>query len=83
MGSIWGDDFAMTAVEIIQEIKRLPRDEQSRVIEYIRHVDENRMLTPEELGALAERMVEAKDPAEADRLRDEITRGFYGPLPQA
>jgi len=68
----------MTAVEIIEEIRRLPKEEQSRVIEFARQVGENRQLTPEELGQLAKRMVEAQDPAEADRLQAEIERGFYG-----
>ena len=68
----------MTAVEIIEEIKRLPRDEQSRVIEFARHAGESHPLSPEELGQLTKRMVEAKDPAEADRLHEEIVRGFYG-----
>ena len=68
----------MTAVEIIEEIKRLPQNEQTRVIEFARHAGEDRQLTPEELGELAKRMVEAKDPKEADRLQEEIVRGFYG-----
>jgi hypothetical protein len=68
----------MTAVEIIEEIKRLPRNEQDRVLEFARCAGESRRLNPEELGQLAERMVEAKDPIEADRLQDEIVRGFYG-----
>ena len=68
----------MTAVEIIEEIKRLPQDEQSRVIEFARHAGQNRPLNPEELGRLAKQMVEAKDSAEADRLQEEIVRGFYG-----
>lgn len=69
---------AMTAVEIIEEIKRLPPAEQSAVVEFARHVGESRPLSPEELGHLARRMVEAKDPMEADRLQQEIVRGFYG-----
>ena len=73
----------MTAVEIIEEIKRLPQDEQSRVIEFARHAGETRQLSPEELGRLAQRMVEAKDPAEADWLQEEIVRGFYGGKPHA
>ncbi len=73
----------MTAVEIIEEIKRLPRDEQNRVIEFARHAGESRPLSPEALGQLAQRMVEAKDPAEADRLQEEIVRGFYGGQSQA
>jgi len=73
----------MTAVEIIEEIKRLPRDEQTRVIEFARLVGESCQLSPEELGRLAKQMVEAKDPAEADRLQEEIVRGFYGGKPHA
>lgn len=68
----------MTAVEIIEEIKRLPKADQNRVIEFARNAGENRQLDSDELGRLAKRMVEAKDPAEADRLKDEIVRGFYG-----
>ena len=33
---------------------------------------------PEELGLLARQLAEAKDPAEAARLRERLTRGFYG-----
>ena len=68
----------MTAVEIIDEIKRLPRAEQNRVIDFVRKAGEVRRLAPEELGELAKEMAEAKDPAEADRLQAEIVRGFYG-----
>jgi hypothetical protein len=68
----------MTAVEIIEEIKRLPEAEQNRVIEFARTSGAHGALAPDELGKLAKRMVEAKDPAEADRLQAEIVRGFYG-----
>ena len=73
----------MTAVEIIEEIERLPMEEKNRVIEYARNAGEGRTLSPEELGQLAERMVEAMDPAEADRLQEEVVRGFYGGRPHA
>ena len=75
----------MTAVQIIEEIKRLPREEQTRVIEFARQVGESRPLTPEELGQLAKRMkVDAKDaPAEADKLQEQNERGFYGGPPNA
>jgi hypothetical protein len=73
----------VTAVEIIEEIKRLPREEQTQVIEYARQAAEHRPASPEELGELAQRMVEAQDPAEADRLQQEIVRGFYGKEPHA
>jgi mRNA-degrading endonuclease RelE of RelBE toxin-antitoxin system len=68
----------MTAVEIIKEIKRLPKEEQNRVMEFARRAGESCPLEPEQLGQLANRMVEAKDPREADRLQQEILRGFYG-----
>ena len=52
-------------------------------IEFARHAEEARPLSGEELGDLARRMVEAKDPAEAGRLQKEIVRGFYGGQPHA
>ena len=73
----------MTATEIIEEIKRLPRQEQVKVAEFARHLVDISLLTPEKLGELAKRMVETNDPAEADRLEREIVRGFYGEEPHA
>ena len=35
-------------------------------------------LSPEELGLLARKLAAARDPAEAARLRERLTRGFYG-----
>ena len=35
-------------------------------------------LSPEELGLLAKKLAAAKDPKEAARLRERLTRGFYG-----
>jgi len=35
-------------------------------------------LSPEELGLLAKKLAAAKDPKEAARLRELLTRGFYG-----
>ena len=37
-----------------------------------------RQLPAEELVVIAEKMIEAKDPAQKKRLEDELTRGFYG-----
>jgi hypothetical protein len=68
----------MTAVEIIEEIKRLPQDEQDKVPAFAKHAAENQTLSPEELDRLAKKMVETKDPAEADRVQGEIVKGFYG-----
>jgi hypothetical protein len=68
----------MTSVEIIEEIKRLPRVEQDRVLDFVRKTGSLRPLTPDELGELAREMAAANNPAEADRLQTEIVRGFYG-----
>jgi len=35
-------------------------------------------LSPEELGLLAKKLAATEDPAEAARLKERITRGFYG-----
>jgi len=68
----------MTGIEVIEEIKRLPRNERTKVLEFARQLAENQPLTPEELGELAKRMVETQDSEEADRLQEKIVRGFYG-----
>jgi hypothetical protein len=68
----------VTAGEIIEEIKRLPRDEQTKVLDFVQQVTDSRRLTAEELGELARQMAETQDPAEADRLQQKIIRGFYG-----
>ena len=68
----------MTALEVIEEIKALPKDEQTEVFELPRHATEGSRLSPEELGPLARRMAETKDHADADRLQEGIVRGFCG-----
>jgi hypothetical protein len=73
----------MTAAEVIEEIKRLPQEEKSKVFDYARQAAEARRLTPEEVDDLAERMVASRDRAEAQRLQDEIVKGFYGGEPHA
>ncbi len=39
---------------------------------------EGNRLTPEELGVLAKRLAAASDPVEAARIKERLTRGFYG-----
>lgn len=68
----------MTATAVIEEIKQLPRAEQSRVIQFVNELARQRQLTGKELRVLVEQMVDSKDPAEVKRLRKEIHRGFYG-----
>ena len=69
----------MTATDIIEEIKRLPSKERAEVlIALLRSQTTKRQLSPDELVALADQMVDAKDPEEADRLEKQILAGFYG-----
>ena len=73
----------MTATAVIEEIEQLPPEDQSRVIQFVNELARRRQLTGRELGKLARQMVETKDPAEADQLKEEIVRGFYGGEPHA
>jgi hypothetical protein len=68
----------MTAAKVIEEILRLPREEQSRVLEFALELKRQRQLSGKELSALAQRMVDSDDPAEVERLKAVITHGFYG-----
>jgi hypothetical protein len=73
----------MTASAVIEQIKQLPREEQSRVIRFVNELARKRQLSGEELGELARQMAETKNPAEADRLKEDIVRGFYSDEPHA
>ena len=68
----------MTATAVIEEIKHLPRSEQSRVIKFAFELASERQLPGKELSELAQRMTDSDNPAEVKQLRDEIHRGFYG-----
>ena len=68
----------MTAAKVIEEIMHLPREEQSRVLEFAVDLKRKRQLSGKDLSALAQRMVDSDDPDEVERLKSEITRGFYG-----
>ena len=68
----------MSAQQVIEEIKHLPRAEQSRVIKFTFELASERQLSGKKLSKLAQRMAGSDNPAEAQKLRDEIHRGFYG-----
>jgi hypothetical protein len=68
----------MTAAKVIEEIMHLPREEQSRVLDFAVDLKRKRQLSGKELSALAQTMVDSDDPDEVERLKSEITRGFYG-----
>lgn len=68
----------MTANAVIEEIKHLPPDEQSRVIQFAIELARSRRLAGNELSALAQRMVESDDPAEVEKIKSALAHGFYG-----
>ena len=68
----------MTTQQVIEQIKHLSPAEQAEVIRFAYQLDAERQLTGTELSALAKRMVDASDPAEAALVRESIVRGFYG-----
>jgi hypothetical protein len=68
----------MSAVEIIEQIQRLPEGEKEKVRRFARLNLEPGQLAGEQMRALAQQMIETADPKEADRLEQEIIRGFYG-----
>ena len=68
----------MTAAQVIEEIMHLPPEEQSWVLEFAFELARKRQLSGKELSALAQQMVDPADPTEVERLKGEITRGFYG-----
>jgi hypothetical protein len=82
-GEAWRYVARVGAAKVIQEIQHLTPAEQAEVIQFAYRLDAERMLTGKELGALARRMIEASDPAEKLKIREELTRGFYGDKPNA
>jgi hypothetical protein len=68
----------MTADQIIEDIKLLPREEQSRVVQFAVELARSRQLPAGDLVVLAQAMLDSNDPAEKQRLENELTRGFYG-----
>jgi hypothetical protein len=68
----------MSAADVIQEIKQLPAAEQAEVIKFTLQLARTRPLTANELTSLAQSMAESDDPAEVERLKTSIARGFYG-----
>ena len=63
---------------MIEQIKHLPPAGQAEVIQFAFQLAHTRPLMASELTSLAQRMADTKDPAEAERLKTSIARGFYG-----
>ena len=68
----------MTAGQIISEIRNLPAKEQGEIIRFVQDMESKMRMSGSELTGLAEKLAGAKNPAEANRLREEIAKGFYG-----
>ena len=72
--------FLRQAVTGARVIARKPGGEELvlETAELSRLEGQGILLTPKELGALAKRLARASQPGEAARLRERLTRGFYG-----
>jgi len=68
----------MTATQLIHEIDCLPPAELAKVVQHTRKLEEVRQLSPDELGVLIDQFVDSTHPDEVERLRENITQGFYG-----
>jgi hypothetical protein len=66
----------VTATAVIEEIKQLPRAEQSRVLHFAFELARERQLSGEELAGLAQRMADANDPAEKNDCGRKSTGDF-------
>lgn len=73
----------MTASQIIGEIVALPPSERAEVIRFARSMEADRLLSGNELAALAAKLVSADDSTTVSVLRESIERGFYGGNPHA
>jgi len=72
--------FVRQAVTGARVIARKPTGEEVELEtpELVSLEAQGHRLSPEELGLLAKRLANAKNSSEAARLRESITRGFYG-----
>ncbi len=72
--------FVRNAVTGARVIARKPTGEEVELEtpELVSLEAKGQRLSPKELGLLAKKLANAKNPAEASRLRESITRGFYG-----
>ena len=73
----------MNAAAVIDEIKQLPPPEQEQVVEFVQTLETRRPWSGEKLSEYEKKMVDTNDPAEAQRLKQQIVAGFYGDEPDA
>ncbi len=59
----------MTASDVIDEIKQLPRTEQTRVLQFALELARERQLSGKDLAGLAQRMIDSTNPEEAEGLK--------------
>jgi hypothetical protein len=72
--------FLRQAVTGARVVARKPTGEEVALetLELTRLEGQGLLLSSKELGVLAKRLARASGPAEAARLRERLTRGFYG-----
>ncbi len=72
--------FVRQAVTGARVVSRKPTGEEVTLetAELAALEGEGHLLSPKELELLGRKLAKAKNPAEAERLRERLTRGFYG-----
>ncbi len=73
----WFVRQAMTGVRIVAR-KPTGGEATLETAELVSLEGQSQLLSPRELELLGRNLSKAKDPAEAARLRERLTRGFYG-----
>ena len=68
----------MSATQIIEAIKELPPEQRADVVRFTQQYETVKELSPEELGELADRLVAATSPEEAEAIKKAMINGFYG-----
>jgi len=68
----------MTAEQVIAEIKALPPKGREEVLRFTRTLEKEIRLSGAEIEALAQKLASASNQEESTRLREELTKGFYG-----
>ena len=72
------DYLMVTASEIIESIKQLSGDEQSKVVEFAFSLRSHRKLSPRELSCLAGTLASEQTSSGRSVIREALEDGFYG-----
>ncbi len=73
----------MTSAPVAEEFCPVIHTTVEEVEREVAKYAQDRRLSPEEIGTLAQRMVDCTDPVEKDELCEALVRGWYGGVKDA